>query len=171
MNVIEAIERKRAVRRYRDEALPEDVVRAILRAGRRAQSSKNSQPWSFIAVRDKETLVKLAQMGDFASHLPSAAMCVVILTPDPQRRWSVMFDAGQAAAYMQLAALELGVGSCLVTFHRPDGGRELLGFPEERHMNGGITFGYPEDQEQAFAPAAKPGGRREVDEVIHFERW
>ena len=105
MNVLEAIRRKRAVRQYKEEPLSEEVVETILLAGRRAQSSKNSQPWSFIAIRDKETLVKLSQMGDFATHLPTAALAVAILTPDPAQRWSVMFDAGQAAAYMQLAAL------------------------------------------------------------------
>ena len=170
MNVIEAIRRKRAVRQYRDEALPEEVVEAILRAGRRAQSSKNTQPWHFIAIRDRETLVKLSQMGDFATYLPSAALCVAILTPDPAQRWSVMFDAGQAAAYMQLAAVEAGVGSCLVTLHRPEPSRALLGFPEELHLNVLIAFGYPADP-RALEPAARAGGRREVDEVIHFEKW
>ncbi len=170
MNVLEAIRRKRAVRQYTEQALPEEAVEVILRAGRRAQSSKNTQPWHFIAIRDQETLVKLSQMGDFASYLPTAALAVAILTPDPMQRWSVMFDAGQAAAYMQLAAVELGVGSCLVTLHRPDGARELLGFPEELHLNVLIAFGYPSDP-QALEPAARAGGRNDVDEVIHFERW
>ena len=170
MNVMEAIRRKRAVRQYREEPLPDEVVEGILRAGRRAQSSKNTQPWRFIAIRDKETLVKLSQMGDFASYLPSAALCVAILTPDPMQRWSVMFDAGQAAAYMQLAAVEMGVGSCLVTLHRPEPARELLGFPEELHLNVVMAFGYPAD-DQALEPESRQGGRREVDEVVHYERW
>ena len=109
MNVLEAIRRKRAVRQYKEESLTAEAVETILRAGRRAQSSKNSQPWHFIAIRDKETLVKLSQMGDYATHLPTAALAIAILTPDPAQRWSVMFDAGQAAAYMQLAAIEVGV--------------------------------------------------------------
>jgi nitroreductase len=170
MDVLEAIRRKRAVRQYTEQPLPDDVVDTILKAGRRAQSSKNSQPWHFIAVRDKETLILMSQMGDFASYLPTAALCVAILTPDPAQRWSVMFDAGQAAAYMQLAAVEMGVGSCLVTFHRPEPARELFGFPEDLYLNVGIAFGYPTDPE-AFEPASRPSGRRGVDEVIHFERW
>src|SRR5215210_3501994 len=131
MNVIEAIRRKRAVRNYAPRPLAEEVVQQILYAGRRAQSSKNSQPWHFIAVQNRETLTELSRMGDFASYLPSAALAVAIVTPDPATRWSVMFDAGQAAAYMQLAALELGVGSCLITLHRPEPTRALLGYPDE----------------------------------------
>ncbi len=45
MNVSDAIRLKRAVRKFTDQPLPEDVTLAILNAGRRAQSSKNTQPW------------------------------------------------------------------------------------------------------------------------------
>ena len=84
MEVIEAIRRKRAVRKYAPTPLPEEVVNQILYAGRRSQSSKNSQPWRFIAVRDKDSLAALSQFGDYAKHLPSAALAVAILTPDPK---------------------------------------------------------------------------------------
>jgi nitroreductase len=45
MTVDEAIRTKRAVRQFAPTPLPDDAVRAILNAGRRAQSSKNTQPW------------------------------------------------------------------------------------------------------------------------------
>ncbi len=171
MEVIEAIRRKRAVRRYRSDPLPDEVIRRILYAGRRAQSSKNSQPWRFIVVRNRDTLKALSELGDFASHLTSAAMAVCILTPDPATRWSVMFDAGQAAAYMQLEGVELGVGSCLITLHRPEPARAILGFPDDLHLHVLVAFGYPADPEAAFAPAHRPGGRQPLEQVVHFERW
>lgn len=171
MNVIDAIRRKRAVRQYKDQPLPEEVVEQILYAGRRAQSSKNSQPWHFIAIQNKETLAALATMGDFARHLPHAALAVVILTPDPVASYWVMFDAGQAAAYMQLEAVELGVGSCMTTLHRPEPSRELLGYPDDLHLRMVVAFGYPADPEAAFEPAHRTGGRKPVSEVVHFERW
>ena len=49
MNVSDAIRLKRAVRKFQDKPLPEDVIQAILNAGRRSQSSKNEQTWQFIA--------------------------------------------------------------------------------------------------------------------------
>jgi nitroreductase len=170
MEVIEAIRRKRAVRDYAPTPLPEEVVNQILYAGRRSQSSKNSQPWRFIAVRDKDTLAALSQFGDYAKHLPSAALAVAILTPDPKAYYWVMFDAGQAAAYMQLAAVELGVGSCMVTLHRPEGSRELLGYPDDLYLTMLVAFGYPADP-KALEPATRPGGRQPFDELVHFERY
>ena len=170
MNVLEAIRRKRAVRKYKDEPLPQEVIEQILYAGRRAQSSKNSQPWHFIAVRDKDTLAALAKMGDFAAHLPHAGLAVLILTPDPAAHYWVMFDAGQSASYMQLAALELGVGSCVTTLHRPEPSRELLGYPDDLHLRMLVAFGYPADESALEAPP-RTGGRRPLSETVHFERW
>ena len=170
MEVIEAIRRKRAVRRYTGQPLPEEAVRRILYAGRRAQSSKNSQPWRFIAIRERKTLEELAKMGDFARHLPTAALAVAILMPDYTQRWSIAFDAGQAAAYMQLAAVELGIGSCLVTLHRPEPARALLGFREDLHLHVLVAFGYPADP-RALEPASQPGGRQPAEEIAYFEHW
>lgn len=170
MDVIEAIRRKRAIRNFAPQPLPEEVIRQILYAGKRAQSSKNSQPWRFIVIQKRETLLELARMGDFTSSLVGATMAVAILTPDPAVRWSIMFDAGQAAAYMQLAALDLGVGSCLVTLHRPEPSRALLGYPDDLQLNVLIAFGYPADPKD-LEPASKPGGRRPIEEIADFEYW
>ena len=81
-----------------------------------------------------------------------------------------MFDAGQAAAYMQLAAWELGVGSCLATIYDPDIARELLGYPENYHLYIAISFGFPVDNAYLTTPPQK-GGRRSLDDLVHWEKW
>lgn len=170
MNIASAINLKRAVRQFQDRPLPESAVQAILRAGRRAQSAKNTQPWHFIAIREKTTLQALSALGNWAGHLAGAALGVAIITPHPDTRFSVMFDAGQAAAYMQLAAWELGIGSCLATIYEPETARELLGFPEDLHIRIAISFGYPAEP-ALLTRAPQKGGRRPVQDVIHWERW
>jgi nitroreductase len=170
MNVLEAIRTKRAVRQFQDQPLPDEAVTTILTAGRRAQSSKNSQPWHFIVVRDRATLKTLSGLGTFAGHLAGAALAVVIATPDPAQRWSIMFDAGQSASYMQLAAWEIGVGSCLATIYEPERARELLAVPPEFHVHVAISFGFP----AAPSPAAaqpRAAGRRQLADVVHWEKW
>jgi nitroreductase len=109
MNVSDAIRLKRAVRKFQDKPLPDAVIQTILNAGRRSQSSKNEQTWQFIAIRDKSILKALSECGTWAGHLAGAALAVAILTPDPEGKFQIMFDAGQTAAFMQLAAWELGV--------------------------------------------------------------
>jgi nitroreductase len=170
MQVEEAIRTKRAVRQFSSKPLPRESIQTILNAGRRSQSSKNSQPWQFIAIQDKEILESLSKLGNWAGHLAGAALGVAILTPPPEQRFSIMFDAGQAAAYMQLAAWELGIGSCLATIYEPDKARQLLGFPQDLEIRIAISFGYPENDSALTRPPQK-GGRRELDEVVHWDRW
>ena len=170
MYVSKAIKFKRAVRQFNDNPLPAEAVHAILNAGRRAQSSKNTQPWQFIAIQDRDTLKALSECGTYAGHLAGAALGVAILTPDPAQRFSIMFDAGQAAAYMQLAAWELGIGSCLATIYDPEKARQLLGYPQEWHIRIALSFGFPLDQE-AMESAPHKGGRMTIDDVAHWENW
>ncbi len=170
MNVKEAIRLKRAVREFRGEALPEEAVRAILNAGRRAQSSKNSQPCRFVAIHDRETLRVLSQCGQYAGHLAGAALGVAIVTPDPALRFQILFDAGQAAAYMQLAAWELGIASCMATIYDSEQARAALGFPADMRVQFAISFGYPRDAAWLDAPP-KAGGRQPFEEIVHWEKW
>src|SRR5512143_1153339 len=141
MNVLDAIRLKRAVRKFQDKPLPEDVALAILNAGRRSQSSKNEQTWQFIAIRDKATLKALSECGEWAGHLAGASLGVALLHPDPTERFQILFDIGQAAAYMQMYAWELGVGSCLATIYEQEKARQILGFPPDQHIRIAISFG------------------------------
>ena len=170
MNVADAIRTKRAIRFFTDQPLPAETTRAILHAGRRAQSSKNTQPWNFIAVQNREMLKALAECGTYASHLAGAALGVVIASVDPAQRWSIMFDCGQSAAYMQLAAWELGVGSCLATIYEPEKVRALLHIPAEWHLNVALSFGYPAPDQQRPA-IIRNAGRKPIADVVHWEQW
>jgi nitroreductase len=170
MNVSDAIRLKRAVRKFQDKPLPDDVVHAILNSGRRSQSSKNNQAWQFIAIRDKTILKELSQCGEWASHIAGAALCVAILTPDPDSKFQIMFDAGQAAAFMQLAAWELGVGSCPASLYDFELSRKILAFPPEWHLRIALSFGYALDEEKLSTPPKK-GGRAAFEDVVHWEKW
>lgn len=170
MNISEAIRTKRAIRKFQDKPITEDLTRTILNAGRRSQSSKNEQAWQFIALRDKSILKELSQCGQWAGHIAGAALCVAILTPDPAGKFQIMFDAGQAAAFMQLAAWEQGVGSCLASLYEFEKTREILGFPSEWHLRIALSFGYPRDAGKLTA-APKKGGRKSLEELVHWEKW
>lgn len=170
MNVNQAIHTKRAVRLFTDQPVPNDVIRQILDAGRRSQSSKNTQPWEFIAIRSRETLTALSKMGDFAGHLAGANFAVLPIG-EPGQLWNGFdwksYDIGQAAAYLQLAAWDLGVGSCIATMYKADEVKKLLGIPAEKTASVALSFGYPSPD---FKPA-QMGGRRPLDEVVRWEKW
>lgn len=170
MNVSEAIRTKRAVRQFTEQPIDAATARAILNAGRRSQSSKNGQAWQFIAIREKETLAALSTCGEWAGHIAGAALAVAILTPDPAEKFQRLFDAGQAAAFMQLAAWELGIGSCPASIYQPEKAREILGFPAAWHLRIVLSFGYPVD-EATLTAAPQKGGRLMLEAVTHWEKW
>jgi len=170
VKVADAIRTKRAVRSFQPRPLPEQATRAILEAGRHAQSSKNEQVWQFIAIQDKSTLKALSECGRWAGHLSGAALAVAILTPDPSLRFQIMFDAGQAAAFMQLAAWELGIGSCPASIYEAQKARALLRFPPEWHLRIALSFGYALSDD-AYSDPPRKGGRKKLEEIVHFNAW
>ena len=103
MTVSELIRTKRAVRQFTDEPLSEEAIRSILNAGRRAQSSKNTQPWHFIAIRDRETLRQLSQCGAYAGHLAGAPFAVALISSTDEG-----FDLGQARSLYATGCLGPG---------------------------------------------------------------
>jgi nitroreductase len=165
MDVLTAIRTKRAVRQFTGDPIPDDVLEKILRAALRSQSSKNTQPWELIVVRDRATLDALSRTGDYLGHVAKAAACVLFAAPSEQG-WT-WFDLGQCASYLQLAAHEEGVGSCLGAIYHPDQARELLGVPAGMALNALVSLGYaaPEDE------PARMGGRKPLSEAVHWDRW
>ncbi len=173
MSVWRAISTKRAIREFADTPLDPAHVDRILRAGRRSGSSKNLQRWEFIVCRDRAHLRELATVGPWAGHLAGAAVGIALVTPNPEAAdapLSVMFDLGQAAAYMMLAAWELGIGSVPATVYEHGRARQLLGYPDTHHCEYILSFGYPADASQLTAPN-RSGQRRPLEEIVHEERW
>ena len=165
MSVSELIRTKRAVRQFTPDPLSEEAIRTILNAGRRAQSSKNTQPWHFIAIRDRATLRQLSECGTYAGHLAGTPFAVALISSTASD-----FDMGQAAAYMQLAAWDLGIGSCIASMWEPEKAKAILGVPADQHFDVAISFGYPlSSVEQTQRPRTQ--GRKPFDEVVFWERW
>lgn len=134
---------KRDSRAYADQAIPEATLERVLRAGRMAGSSKNTQPWRFVVLRDAARKAELAACGQFAQHLPAAPVVVaVVLAPGGGD-----FDAGRAAQNMMLVAWAEGITSCPVAMHDRECASRLLGVPEGHRVAIVLAFGYPASEE------------------------
>jgi nitroreductase len=95
--------------------------------------------------------------------MAGAALGVALVTPE-----GTNFDLGQAASYMQLAAWELGIGSCLAAMWEPEKAKSILGVPQHLDFHYAISFGYPAQKTQT---PPRPGGRRPLEEVVRWEKW
>lgn len=163
MDTLTAIHTKRAVRDFSQQSVPEEVILKILDAGRAAQSSHNGQPWQFVVIRNWDTLQRLSECGRYAGHLAGAAFAIALVG----EKASDDFDMGQAAAYLQLAGWELGVGSCLAAMWEPEKAKEILGIPAGKYFWAAISFGFPAVEQ----PREPISGRRPLNETVHWETW
>jgi len=168
------IKSMRAVRQFSEQEIPDDVLRDILDAGRWTGSAKNTQPWDFVVVRNRETLKALAKCGQFAWHLAGAKLAIALVMRGDDA-WSGM-DEGRLMQNLMLAAWAHGVGSCIGSIY-PDGNqrraRELLGIPENRYLRTMLSIGYPASPEALRLPpnAGIPRGRRPLDDLVSWERF
>lgn len=169
METYQCIRTKREVREFADRAIPDEALHRIINAGRLAGSSKNTQPWHFILVRNRDTLARLSQTGTWAGHLARAAAAVVIVN-SPSVRWQVMFDIGRAAQNMMLAGWELGLVSVPASIYQEADAKAILGVPEELEVHVALSFGYPAETVDLNRPP-RATGRRQASEVVHWERW
>lgn len=61
MDLFDAIAGRVSIRRFKDQPVPEEDLRKVLDAGRRAPSANNTQPWSFLVIQDKTVLAWMAE--------------------------------------------------------------------------------------------------------------
>src|ERR1700704_659391 len=97
----------RSVRRFSPQAIPDEVLLDVLEVARWTGSSKNTQPWHVIVVRERETLAALAKCGPFAGHLAGAQTAIALVMEDGNKR----FDEGRLAQNVMLGAWAHRIGS------------------------------------------------------------
>jgi nitroreductase len=163
MNVFEAVKTMLAVRTYQDLPIPGEVVTRIVEAGRLTGSSRNTQQWDFVVVRDKETLKTLGSMASTGGYIADAAMAIAVVVPDAPVGY---MDGARATQDMMLAAWEEGIGSNWVGNMDTDEVKRLLNIPQEKMILNVIPFGYPDKPVGAGRKQRKPLG-----EVAHSERF
>jgi nitroreductase len=131
-----AIASRREIREYADRAIPEDVVRTILDAGRLAGSAKNRQPWRFLLVEDETARARLAEAVFEPTNVQGARLVVAIVGRSG-------LDTGRCVQNMLLAAWNAGVGSCPNGQRDPEAARAALGLADGQELATVLTFGYP----------------------------
>jgi nitroreductase len=166
--------RTRQVREFTPEPPTDAELKALTEVARWSGSSRNSQPWRFIVIRDPATIRTIHEIGKSQTRgLATAPAAIAIVMPaDPKRASADVFDEGRAAERLLIGAnmLDLGTGiSWILPAVRPDVGK-LLGLPADRMVRTIIQVGHP------TAAARKPKSARGQarlprEQVVFEERW
>jgi len=163
----------RAIRQFRPETIPQEVLDAVLEVARWSGSASNQQHWELVVVRERETLQRLAQCEGYAHHLAGAALGIVlVMAGDAAMVDLETYDEGRLSERIMLAAWAYGVGSSIGWF-RENGRTEakaLLGIPQERLVRTVISLGYPDEEARRARPKRRDA-RKPLSEIVHFERY
>jgi nitroreductase len=165
MSCVEKILKRRSIRRYKKEPVPQKVMDKILEAGRQAPSASNRQPWRFVVVTDQALKDKLAT-GRYNGFIRDSAFTIVgvALPFDPtSEKWAVI-DVTMAMQNMVLAAWVQGVGSCWIGDFVEGEVKEMLNIPEKAHIVALLSMGIPDEQ-------PGPKAKKPIEEIIHYNSW
>ncbi len=179
--ISDIIARRRSVRKYTDKHVEEEKIIRILEAARQAPSGKNTQPWHFIVIRNKEMIIRLAEI-DHQQKWMEAAPVVIACLADARARIDpsvplnvtetspefevkqVIRDSAVAVQNLLLAAVEEGLGACWTGWYLQEEIREPLGIPSDKFVTAIVTVGYPAEE-----PAARK--RKPLEEIVRYEHW
>jgi nitroreductase len=176
MDIYEAIRTRRSVRKYRPDAVAEDVMARVLDAARIAPygaASKVGQPVRFVVVRDAERRAEVARLCHEQAFIAAAPVVLVACGYDIQwnrggwmGRHAVIVDVSIAVDHLTLAARAEGLGTCWIGSFDNDALKAYLGLPEEVNVVAVTPLGFPDGD-----PFKGPGRRIPMETFVHQERW
>jgi nitroreductase len=161
MDALEAIRKRRSVRNYTGDPVPQRDLETIVDAGRLAATGGNRQPWEFVVVTERGMIDQLK----VAAQWMDKAGAIIAVIMDSSTRWWVE-DGSAAIENMLIASTALGYGSCWLegwTLPREDEFKALLGIPEDKRLLTLIPIGVP--------VAWPTREKKPLGEVLYWEHY
>lgn len=159
MDFRDLIQKRRSIRKFTDKIIPPEDVATIMRAALMSPSSKNTTPWQFVLVEDKEALKQLSLCKKHGSKPIEGCALAVVVIADPIASSVWIEDASIASLMIQLQAEDLGLGSCWIQIRERealDGSsaedyvRSLLEIPIQMQVLSIIAIGYKDQERSPF---------------------
>lgn len=172
MEVFEAIQKRRSVRSYLPDEVPEEKLGRILEAARLAPSAVGRQPWHFIVVTDPRKRKRLSRGGRFAWFLSEAPVVIVGCgNKRSSSRWHVI-DTAIAMQNMVIAATGEGLGTCWIGSFNQQQVRRLLSIPDEYAVISLLALGYAREKEDLPTRALRLiKKKKRLTEIVSLENF
>jgi len=175
MTFLDLARRRCSVRAYRPDPVPDEVLAAVLEAGRIAPTAANRQPFRIVVIRTagREDELRRIYDRDWFVQAP-LVLCVCAVRGEAWRR--TMYDGRSHADvdaaivmdHMILAAADLGLGTCWIAAFDPIAAREVLAVPDEGEPMLFTPLGYPAG---AGVASERHLQRRPLEDLVRYERW
>lgn len=165
MSFLELAGRRRSIRQYTGEPVPDQLLEQVLEAGRLAPTACNLQPIRIHVVLNPDRRCRLC--GAYARDWIGTAPVLLVICAEPAKAWCrrqdqanhAAIDAAIVADHLTLAACDLGLGTCWICAFDPDLVRAALDLPAGLDPVVMLPLGYPAEE-----PAARP--RKGLDQLV-----
>ncbi|UCG30915.1 MAG: nitroreductase family protein [candidate division WOR-3 bacterium] len=171
MELYDVIKKRKSVRKYKTDPIPDDVLNRILDAGRMAPSAKNIQPWHFVVIREPGMKKKVAEACRNQFFIADAG-AIICGCAFEKIAWGRMgnymaawpHDLSIALDHMILAATNEGLGTCWIGAFDEKMVKDVLGIPDDVRVVALTPVGYPAEE-------AKDRGRLELKDIVSYDKF
>jgi nitroreductase len=163
MDFMEVLRRRRSIRKYKPDPVPDELIEQVLEAARLSPSGKNMQPYHFVVVKERETKKKIDP------RLAEVPVIIVGLVDPTKGRCSIP-DGILAFEHIILGAVNAGLGSCwkgTYLGHLQEHEQEIkeaLDVPEHIAVVAYTPIGYPDE-----SPEMRD--KKPLNEIVHYDKW
>ena len=170
--VARELNKVRQYRQYLPDPLSDDLLDTLLEIARWTGSSRNTQPWHFIVVTDKERLRQLSEVREAIGWVATApaAIALVMNGANPA---SESYDEGRVTERLLIGAHLLGLGGGTAWYgdeSQQARAKEILGIPAGRTARSLVALGSIITSRDP-RPGAAAGGRKPLAELVSREQF
>jgi nitroreductase len=169
--MIDTMNKVRQSRIYLEKPVSKEDLDTLLEVAQWTGSARNSQPWHFVVVQEKETLGKLAALRSNIDWVANAPLAIALVF-DGHDTVLESFDEGRIFERLAIGAKLLGLGAGTAWFLGEDEestAKKLLGVPQDRTMHSLVALGYV-DNDANQLPGRNYAGRKPLDEIVSYEK-
>ena len=173
MELMEAIRKRRTIRKYKDDPISENQIKYVLNAARLAPSWANEQSWKFIIVTKDDVKDRIVRC---ISPLSGMTLCpappiLIIGCADPKKsgvkddQEYYLLEMGIAMEHLMLAATEIGLGTAWICAFDEKAIKKMLGIPEDIRVVAITPLGHPAEKIE------KVKDRETLEDITCNESW
>ncbi len=180
MEVKDAILNRRSIRKFTDYSVTDEEIKEIIEAARWAPSWANTQSWTFVIIKDKNTIKQISDTFSKmnpAKHAAESASALIAVCAKKGlagcrngaeltclNSW-FMFDAGLAVQNMCLRAHDLGLGTVIVGLLDHQTCKRIIELPKDHELVVIIPIGKSEEKEKTAPP------RKKIETMAHLDSY
>jgi nitroreductase len=169
---LELMRKARQFRQYRPDPVPDEALHELLELARWTGSSRNTQPWHFIVITDKDVLYQVSRVRTPINWVADAPLAIGIVLNGGDIA-SEAFDEGRVTERLLIGARLLGLGAGTAWFGdagQVAEGKRILGIPEEKTARSVVAIGYPITSKDPRPNPSQPG-RKPLSELVSYNRY